>query len=456
MKGVLIYFILIFSIFSRNISQIGYGNTKEEAKKDALAFLSQTISVDVKSTFFDKAILTNEKYLEEKEKNIYLKSNLPLLGVLFNVSTLEDGFMVEAILTNESLEVYELELNRLKKEISSLKILYETSKNKGNTLKEIIRNIENYNRYLLVYSFISDNYDYYDFLEVSSFKVQLKNIENNYSLLTDAVNSVFEMYDYNNIYVSPPSMVNSDIISPFGKVIQKNIEASLEDRLNSLDKASFFLRGTYEIFENIMLVDYKLYDLEGKIKETYIFNLEKEAYNKYEFDTTNSFDKLLKDGYIVSNDFFIDIQSSRGKVDLLFTNKDSFELLVKSNRACYFYLLGHTFFDDIKYSYLVDFNEGVNNRKFVYYIDSDNINKWISLGEFIITKPYGVEALQIMASTSDIIDSIPKNYYDYSLGLYLLGENPNKNLDNVRAVAKKKRESSEVSESYFLFRTIEK
>lgn len=456
MKRAFIFFLIITSIFSKNISQIALGKSEEEAKKDALAFLSQTISVDVKSSFFDKEIVVDGKYLEEKEKSIYLKSNLPLLGVLFNISTLEDEFMVEAILTNESLEVYQLEINRLEKEINSLKDLLESSNNKSNILNEIIKNIENYNRYLLVYSFIADNYDYKEFLEVSPFKIKLKELENSYEQIEDAIRGTFEMYDYNNIYVYPPSMANSEIISPFGKRIQKSIEDYLDERLTNTEKASFFLRGTYETFEDSMLIDYKLYNNEGKIKESYSFTLEKEAYESYEIATDNSFDKLLRDGYIISNDFFIDIQSSRGKTDLLFTNEDSFELLIKSNRACYFYLLGHTFLDNIEYSYLIDFNESIDNRKFVYYIGPDSINKWISLGEFVVTKPYGVEALQIFASTNDIIDSIPKNYYDYGFNLYLLGENPGKSLDEVRAIAKKKRVNSEVSESYLLFRTIEK
>ncbi len=457
MKGILIYFILVISIFSRNISQIAYGKTEEKAKQNALAFLSQSISVDVKSSFFDKEIVIDGKFLEEKEKNIYLKSNLPLLGVLFNISTLEDEFMVEAVLTNESLEVYELELKRLKGEIDSLKKLYKESKNKSNVLKEIIKNTENYNRYLLVYSFISDTYDYSDFLEVNSFKIQLKDLENRFSLLEEAISTTFkEMYDYNNIYVYPPSMVNSEIISPFGKVVQKSIENSLDERVSTTDTANFFLRGTYEVFDDIMLLDYKLYNNQGKIKETYAFILEKEAFETYDIEVHNSFDKLLRDGYIVSNDFFIDIQSQRGKKDLLFTSEDSVELIIKSNRSCYFYLLGHTFLNDAEYTYLVDFNESIDNRKFVFYIGPDDINKWISLGEFVIMEPYGVEALQVFASTNDIIDSIPQNYYDYSLELYLLGENPSKNLEEVRAIAKKKRKNVEVTESYLLFRTIEK
>ena len=50
-------------------------------------------------------------------------------------------------------------------------------------------------------------------------------------------------------------------------------------------------------------------------------------------------------------------------------------------------------------------------RKFINYINQDDANKWLELGEFTIEPPYGVESLQIIACTADF-DTVPATTFD--------------------------------------------
>ncbi len=74
-----------------------------------------------------------------------------------------------------------------------------------------------------------------------------------------------------------------------------------------------------------------------------------------------------------------------------------------------------------KYSYLVNFTEEPGNGKFVHYVNGDEANRWVELGEFEVIPPLGVETLHMIASSSDLEGRVPVNYYDGSTGLYKIG-----------------------------------
>lgn len=460
MKRILIFILILVNIYPKNIREIGFGPTEDEAKKEALAFLSQAIVVDVESSFHDKTKIIEDKVESIKEREVYLKSNLPLLGVLFTSEYKGDEYRVEAVLSTESIEVYKNELKKIKTEIEKLNEILPTlveEEQKVNVLRAVLNKIDNYNRYYSVYLFLSGDEEEYTFFNKIDYELQLKKFEKKYDNLDYAVFNTFENFPYKNIFIYPPTEENFDEVSEFGAIIKYKTEDFLIKNVSPLEEAEYILKGTYEIFDNNILVQYRLIDLDGNIAENYLFQLEDKAYMDYEVKgRSNNFNKLLKEGYIVSSDFNINLQTSLGKKDLLFKKGDTFSLLVKSNRAAYFYLAGHTFYKKKKFSYLVDFNKAAGNRKFVYYIGPDEINRWVDLGEFEILPPYGVETLQIFASTQDIVDDIPNTVFDFSSNLYMLDNNPSKNLENMRAIAKKNRQLDEVTESYIIFTTIEK
>ena len=63
-------------------------------------------------------------------------------------------------------------------------------------------------------------------------------------------------------------------------------------------------------------------------------------------------------------------------------------------------------------------------RRFVQFVNADDVNRWISLGEFEIYPPLGLEHLQVIASKEDLVWRLAKYRFDEKLEFYLAGKDP--------------------------------
>ncbi len=142
---------------------------------------------------------------------------------------------------------------------------------------------------------------------------------------------------------------------------------------------------------------------------------------------------------VVSGDLRASITTNIGKKDLLFKKGKSFRLLVKMNKPGYFYIVVHSLKEGETYSYMIDFFNENSNRKFIYHVNADDVNRWIELGEFEVVPPFGVETLQMMASDHDLIDKVPPNFYDRKTKLYKVGTNPFDAVARTRGIIRKQR-----------------
>ena len=168
------------------------------------------------------------------------------------------------------------------------------------------------------------------------------------------------------------------------------------------------------------MVTVRVVNETGIILNTRVVKLDKTAYANINYRPTSiDFDKLLHDGYVVSSIFTAQISTNRGGEDLLFTEGETIELLVKLNRPGYFYIVSHN--NENASSYLIALNyDSTGKRQFIRYVNADDANKWISLGEFNATSPYGTENLQLIASSVDLISKLPAIQYDDTTGLHML------------------------------------
>ena len=63
-------------------------------------------------------------------------------------------------------------------------------------------------------------------------------------------------------------------------------------------------------------------------------------------------------------------------------------------------------------------------RRFVQFVNSNDINCWISLGEFETYPPLGLEHLQVIASKEDLVWRLAKHRFDEESEFYLVGKDP--------------------------------
>ena len=114
-------------------------------------------------------------------------------------------------------------------------------------------------------------------------------------------------------------------------------------------------------------------------------------------------------------------------------------MMIKMNRPGYFYIVVHTLKKEEKYSYILDFFTSNDNRKFIYTVSADDVNKWIMLPEFEVVPPFGVETLQVIASTNDLFNKVPSTTYDTKTELYKISDEPKKAVALTRGLIRKER-----------------
>jgi hypothetical protein len=457
-----------YQIEAKTIIGEGFGNTQEEAKKAALSDLSSAIQVEVQSCFESMVREVDRKVEEFTENVITLKSELPILGAEYESWKGKDGQKSRAILASENvLKLYTAELIEIEKNVNSYQGLIDKSVSQSERYQlytELLTYLKQYYKYKTVAILLGGK----DIPEIGITEVEIKNRLRNLRGKVDDLNMAARLIaeslaDRDGIYIYPPTTKDSHEITQFADAVKKRLSVYLKT-VQDPKNADFFMKGSYSILDDGKAgieLTYYLIDSKFNSLETKIISLLPASYSGYEFKPkTMSFDKLLFEGLTVSNEFKIEISTNSGRENLLFKEGEEPEFLVKMNRPGYFYIVGHVVKPgDEKYSYLVDFDdtgEISGKRKFIRYVNIDDVNKWISLGKFEIVPPFGVESLQSIASTQDLLDRLPLYGYDDKTQLYVVSRDPNNAVVNTRAI--KKRISKEVksAETVLLFTTMKK
>ena len=235
--------------------------------------------------------------------------------------------------------------------------------------------------------------------------------------------------------------------------MKDNVERQLKTKQDVLE-GEYQLKGSYEIINDGVSVTYRVIDPRGATAATRIAKLSLEAVKNIEYQPASlDFDKLLHEGYVVSNDFKAQLNTNHGKDGLVFTAGEMVELFAKMNNPGYFYLVSHNTTDAM--SYVLELNEAQGKRAFLRYVNADEVNRWLSLGEFEVSAPYGVENLQMVASSKDLIDHLPNVKYDPKLELYVVSAASTSDaVAKTRGLKPKRTEGVKSSEATLTFTTM--
>jgi len=465
------FFVLIFGVCqieAKTIIGEGFGDTREEAKKAALSDLSSAIQVEVQSSFQSMVKEVNRKVEEFTQNVVSLKSELPILGAEYEFRRTKHGQNSTAILESDNvLRLYEAKLVEIKKDVDTYQGLIGKSASRSEKYQfytEMLTCLKQYYKHKTVAILLgSKNIPEIDITEVE-IKNQLRKLEEKVDDLNMAAKLVAEaMADRDRIFIYPPTTKDSHEITQFADVVKKRLSVYLKT-VQDPRNADFFMKGAYSILnggKGEIELTYYLLDSEFNTLKSKVVTLLPDSYSSYEVKPkTLSFDKLLYGGFAVSNEFKIDINTNRGRGNLLFKEGEEAEFLVKMNNPGYFYIVGHVVKPgNEEYSYLVDFDatgEISSGRKFIRYVNIDDVNKWISLGKFEIVAPFGVESLQLIASSKDLIDGLPHYGYDDETQLCVVSKDPTKAVLNTRAIRKKISKEVKSAEAVLLFTTMTK
>jgi hypothetical protein len=136
----------------------GYGDSKEEAKADALRSLISKIFIEVKSSFFLEEGIAGFKAFKNMKKSLKAKSSSSLIGVEYSEPKSENGFFtVTAYISSETENLYLKKLETLK---SSLEKNFKTATEKKKFDEKIVylqgamEKWEEFHKYLHVANFL--------------------------------------------------------------------------------------------------------------------------------------------------------------------------------------------------------------------------------------------------------------------------------------------------------------
>lgn len=442
---------------AQNLKAIAFGDTQEMARESALSDLSSRISVLVTSTEqFSESEISGE-YTNSFTKSVLTKSELPLLGVEFAYQKSSTGIECTATMTStNSKRLYETQIGRLVSDIKQQVERTPISEQSIDRLMALKNALEQLRKLEIAGS-------YFGISSVEVLPVTLSAISEAISARAEAVNtwddllSIFKNQFSNSgeiVMVSPPIYEGNPEITSFAKTLRDRISTVIQST-DSPNKAAQFLKGTYRLTGDQLEFVLRLTDKENNSLDGFVYKLNPDLYDDYSWKPeSNSLDQLIEDGVVVSSDLTIQLSTNKGKSDLLFTEGETVELLVKSNQSVYVYFVGHNTSTANKFSYLLPLGYGETKRDMVLFINADDVNKWVSLGEFEVVPPFGVERLQAFASTEDLVDSLPEYYWNEE-GYPEIGKDPNAALVQTRGLLKKKESKAANAETSINFTTLD-
>lgn len=175
------------------------------------------------------------------------------------------------------------------------------------------------------------------------------------------------------------------------------------------------------------------------------------------------FERLLRQGEAVSGDLRVELVTTEGGRTLKFTAGETIKLVARTNRAAYFYIVGHVMHEGAQLSYLLPLQEVAASEpaeaRFIRRVPADLANHYGQIGEFTVEAPFGTEHLQIVASTAPLKNALPGHRYDPKSGYYILNGsqgNANKGLQTTRGLKPKPENKAMVAEGTLTFTTVER
>ena len=443
------------SVYATNFVGDGFGQSHKEAKKESLADLSFSIKSEVKSTIQSHK---DNKGANSVLKDLKVSSDLPIIGSEFTLSDFGNGYKALSTLdTSKAKPLYRDKLKSLKAEINTLatQVKSENKTAQYRTYMQLLSLLDNYDRYRSVAAVLGVE-DISDAkISLSEVKLQIATLSESFSDLKQAIGAVTKGIKAKSIYVFPPKAENSNEITPFAKVVRSYLSQNVNST-KSVGDAKAFLRGEYLIDSKGMSLSISVINQAKEVLFSNVVRLEPSAYSSYSIKPKSiDFDKLLHEGYITKSKMKARLKTANGDEDLLFVAGDTVRLFAKLNNPGYFYLVGHVEQDGKKFSYIVDLSEVDGQTKFVQNVDVEDANKWMMLGEFEVEAPFGIESMQMIASSKKIT-KLPKHYYDEDSGYHVLGSDPRKVAVATRGLKKKMSKKAQVAEAVLMFTTMKK
>lgn len=431
-------------------------SSEQQARREALAALADSILVNVQS---ESSSYVQGNGKRQDELRISSRSDIPLVGAEITTVQIGREVICEARLeSDKSLALYAKKLNELLREISALdaRIAKASESDRYALLIQALTVIEQYEKYRTVAQLLGETQFTAPPRNRADIEVQLRALEKIAATIELAAQVITNGLKAEGLYIYPAVPHGSHEVTAFSRVIRDQIAQKMPS-VESTEKAQAYLKGEYEILDSGIHLIYRLLDNQGNTLETRVATLAPSAYKGLQVKPMSvDFDRLLHEGTVVSGDFRAQITTNRGAEDLLFEEKEEVELLVKLTRPGYFYVVGHVVKKKENHSYLLELSQAASDRRFIRYVNADDVNKWLSIGRFEATPPFGTESIQLIASSDDPINRLPSHPQNKATDLYVTAANAQEGIAKTRSLKPKRTETDKQyqTEAVLMFTTM--
>lgn len=407
----------------------GYAEqTEKEFKKRAFSEATNDIASQLVMNINSHSVLSKNQVSEQVNSNfsqdIQISSDIPIIGAKKNDEENKDGhYCVKlAVDYKEAGPIYQQESLRLAKEIDGFYDEFKKSdsiKDKENYISSIITNLENYNSYTLVSSLMG--YPVTKTPKVTTLQAQkeLANLGHKKTKsIDDLANVLTRKLDYKNLTGSiellPFSYGSSDEFTPFSSKLQDTLMVTLSKKatLSKNTDTEYKIAGRYTIDINnkTLTANLFVYDNSGIVKQSATAKMEvniDKTNKKHYFPETRTSNVLSE--AILSHELSVLGRINKRDKNLLLKKGEDITLEVKASKESYIYIL-MSIKDSKKRSYEMLLPIASKNGKdsYEYFIPHQNSNLWITLGEYEVAPPFGVEHLKIITSKEPILKSFGK------------------------------------------------
>ena len=430
------------------LKAIGYGDTWESARSDALANLSIQLYVRVDAKVSDLLMEENYEVFQRTVKEVTTSSNLPILGVDYHEEkhTKKEYRATAMLEPQRALPLYSQKLSALHDRLVEASVYLEASGDESLRFQKLLlarQDLEEFDIYRFIYLALGGKANISAPITVQALDEALHELTSVFSDLDLGLRlNVKEFAAYENIHVFYPSVYPSDETTEFARAVHYRLQG-LVSSCESPQNASWFLRSSYEIQADRIDLHLRLVDKQGSAVKSAQISFSPQAYQSYEYEPrTMDLAKLMDMGELVSNKLNIKLRGSNGTSQLYFTEGQTVQLEIKANLPCEYYIVVHTNTAWGVYSYVMEMSRGNP----VGRISADQCNRWVQLPELEVKAPFGVETLHVIASTGSLQGSIPPHRRD-DYDLLRISDNP---LDAVAltrglALAQKEVETTEAN-----------
>ena len=463
MKYKILKLILLFICFSflpspgLSLELVGQGQgaTPAEAKKAALADLSQSIATEVKAVHTGWKTLLDGEYREEATEMIRVESRLPLLGVEnYAVEGVGNWEATAFLRSSTAVTLYLNQLQLLRAEIQTgLDHLQQKERNSEREplLKKLLAQHEDFKRHLTVLLAMEGSAP--PDLPVTSAEIQdlLRKATSEPDSLDQAAKLLTaDMQEYKDVFVFPLRAAKAQEVTPFSLAFQGRVMKWIRPILDS-EKSEYLLHGAYVPRAGGLEITIHLSKSSThKIMRSNSIFLKEVAYKGLRAEPSQpEFEQQLHSGSWASEEFRVALRTNKTSEELVIQVGETFEIQAKLSKPGYFYIIGHTFSGAEPFSYLLEINRHHRiPQRFVRYVGSDQMGQWIKIGKFQAVRPLGFENLQIFASDQDLSRHLPNWQYDPLNRLYRVGKTPNASLREFRSLRPAAGYSAEATLTY--------